>query len=158
MMRSFQQLTPNMQQYTPQYQTGNQMMPGANQMQQQIQCPFVLVRNEMEARNYPVAYGNSVTFKDETAPYVYSKTMGFSQLDKPMLEKYRLIEEEAEEEVVAKKDCRCNDIKDQVNDFGIKIDDFNMRIGDLGEQIISLWDEIDALKEKKKKVKDNEHS
>ena len=57
---------------------------------------FVSVRNEMEARNYPVAYGNSVTFKDETAPYVYTKTMGFSQLDPPVFEKYKLVKEEAE--------------------------------------------------------------
>ena len=127
-------------------------------MQQQIQSPFVMVRSEMEARNYPVAYGNSVTFKDETAPYVYSKTMGFSQLDKPIFEKYRLIKEEAEEETVTKKECRCNDYKDQIKDFEEKINEYNSKIGDLGLQINSLWDEIDSLKEKKKKVKENEHS
>ena len=47
-----------------------------------------------EARNYPVAPGNSVTFKDETSPYVYTKTQGFSQLDRPVFEKYRLVKEE----------------------------------------------------------------
>lgn len=55
---------------------------------------FVPVQNEMEARNYLVAYGNSITFKDENAPYVYVKTMGFSQLDRPIFEKYRLVKEE----------------------------------------------------------------
>lgn len=55
---------------------------------------FVSVRNEMEARSYPVRYGNSVTFKDETAPYIYVKTMGFSQLDTPIFDKYRLVKEE----------------------------------------------------------------
>ena len=40
----------------------------------------------------------SVTFKDETAPYIYTKTMGFSQLDRPIFDKYRLIKEDAEEE------------------------------------------------------------
>lgn len=55
---------------------------------------FVSVRNEMEARNFPVRYGNSVTFKDETAPYIYVKTMGFSQLDTPIFDKYRLVKEE----------------------------------------------------------------
>ena len=49
----------------------------------------------MEARNYPVAYGASVTFKDETAPYIYTKTMGFSQLDTPRFEKFRIVKEEA---------------------------------------------------------------
>ena len=49
----------------------------------------------MEARSYPVAYGNSVTFKDETAPYIYVKTMGFSQLDTPVFDKYRLVKEQS---------------------------------------------------------------
>lgn len=58
-------------------------------MQPQIQnSGFVSVRNENEARNYPIGYGNSITFKDENAPYVYVKTMGFSQLDSPVFEKY----------------------------------------------------------------------
>lgn len=62
---------------------------------QQIQnSGFVSVRSEAEARSYPVAYGNSVTFKDENAPYVYTKTMGFSQLETPRFEKYKLVKEE----------------------------------------------------------------
>lgn len=73
------------------------------QMQQQTQAQaapqiqnggFVSVRSEADARNYPVAPGNSVTFKDENAPYIYTKTMGFSQLDRPLFEKYRLEKEE----------------------------------------------------------------
>ncbi len=55
---------------------------------------FVSVRSEIEARNYPVAPGNSVTFIDENAPYCYTKTMGFSQLDRPRFEKFRLVKEE----------------------------------------------------------------
>lgn len=55
---------------------------------------LVSVRGIDEARNYPVAPGNSVTFKDETSPYVYTKTQGFSQLDRPVFEKYRLVKEE----------------------------------------------------------------
>lgn len=105
--------------------------------QQQNQSSFIPVRNELEARNYPVAYGNSVTFKDENAPYVYSKTMGFSQLDKPVFEKYRLVKENVQEEE-AKKECGCEGLKTQ--------------IASLCEQITTLWDEIDKLK----KRKDNE--
>lgn len=67
------------------------------QAQMQMQTSFVNVRSEAEARNYPVGYGNSITFKDETQPYVYTKTMGFSQLDIPVFEKYRLVKEEAQE-------------------------------------------------------------
>lgn len=70
------------------------------QQNQQIQQPaiqqsgFVPVRSEQEARSYPVAPGNSVTFKDENAPYCYVKTMGFNQLDQPTFERYRLVKEE----------------------------------------------------------------
>ena len=55
---------------------------------------FVPVPNEQVARNYPVGFGKSVTFKDENSPYIYTKTMGFSQLDRPIFEKYRLVKEE----------------------------------------------------------------
>ncbi len=65
------------------------------QQPQQIQNGgFISVRSLEEARNYPIAPGNSITFKDETAPYVYTKTMGFSQLDRPVFEKFRLVKEE----------------------------------------------------------------
>lgn len=55
---------------------------------------FVSVRSEQEAFNYPVAPGNSITFKDEGQPYVYVKTMGFNQMEPPAFKKYRLVEEE----------------------------------------------------------------
>ena len=86
------------------YQQGYMPQPQMTQMSQnqmpvqqaqQIQNGgFVSVRNEIEARNYPVAFGNSITFKDENAPYIYTKTMGFSQLDNPVFDKYRLVKEE----------------------------------------------------------------
>lgn len=69
------------------------------QPQQQVQPQihnggFVITHNEMEARNWPVAPGNSVTFKDESAPYIYTKTMGYNQLDTPIFEKFRLVKED----------------------------------------------------------------
>lgn len=89
----------------PQYQTAPQQIPQAQQqIPQQTQQPvqpqqiqnggFISVHNENEAKMYPVAPGNSVTFIDENAPYCYTKTMGFSQLDRPKFEKYRLVKEE----------------------------------------------------------------
>ena len=75
-----------------------QQMQQQAQPQQQAQIQnggFISVRSRAEAQNYPVAPGNSVTFKDETAPFVYVKTMGFSQLDRPIFESYRLVKEEA---------------------------------------------------------------
>ena len=66
------------------------------QQPQQIQNGgFIPVRNVNEAQNYPVAHGNSVTFIDEYAPYVYVKTMGFSQLDRPTFEIFKLVKEES---------------------------------------------------------------
>ena len=46
---------------------------------------------------WPIAPGSSITFKDEGAPYIYTKTMGLSQLDRPIFETYRLIKEDAPE-------------------------------------------------------------
>lgn len=61
---------------------------------QNNQNGIITVRSIDEARMYPVAPGNSITFMDENAPYIYTKTMGFSQLDRPIFEKYRLMKEE----------------------------------------------------------------
>ena len=74
-------------------QAPQMIMPQQNSMQIQ-NLDFVPVPSEDVARNYPVAPGKSVTFKDENAPYIYTKTMGFSQLDRPLFEKYRLIKED----------------------------------------------------------------
>lgn len=107
-------------------------------IQQQQQIPqiqnggFVSVRNEAEARSYPVAPGNSITFKDETSPYVYTKTMGFSQLDRPIFEKYKLVKEEDSEDTRAI-------ITDEVIDNAVQ--------KKLEGQISQLWKEVNALKE-----------
>ena len=115
----YQQYQQNFQQ--PQQQNG-QIQNGG----------FVSVRNIEEAYNYPVAPGNSITFKDENAPYVYTKTKGFSQLDQPVFEKYRLVkEEEMPPESPQKPD----------------------KAPDYDEQIKLLWDEVKALKSQMEKPK-----
>lgn len=116
--------------------------PQQPQMYQAQNNGFVSVRNELEARNYPVAYGNSVTFKDENAPYVYTKTMGFSQLETPRFEKYKLVKEEPQEA--------------QEGLSNIKDDNLYSK-----DEIDALWAEIDAIKKllpkaKKEAVKDAE--
>ena len=63
------------------------------QQNYQQQNSFVHVQSENEARMYPVAYGGSVTFIDDNAPYCYTKTAGFSQFDTPTFKKFRLVEE-----------------------------------------------------------------
>ena len=78
------------QQYQPNFYGSN---PYAVPQQPQ-RGGFIRVQSENEARTYPVAPGNSVTFINENAPYCYTKTMDFSQLDRPKFEKYRLVKEE----------------------------------------------------------------
>lgn len=80
----------------PQYfpQTYQQTYPQYNQQTTQIQSGgFISVPNIDVARSYHVAPGTSVTFIDENAPYVYTKTRK-SQFDSPVLERYRLVHEE----------------------------------------------------------------
>lgn len=76
-----------------QYQQPVQNQQQVQQSQQVQNGGFVSVQNESEAKNYPVAPGTSVTFRDESAPYIYTKTMGFSQLDRPVFEKFKLVKE-----------------------------------------------------------------
>ena len=85
---------------------------------------FIPVPSEDMARNYPVAQGTSVTFRDENAPYIYTKTMGFSPLDRPIFEKYKLIKEEAP------KNCQCSG-----------------EVDSLRAEINKLWGEITRIKE-----------
>ena len=77
--------------YYPQQQAAPTNPPSQN-------VGFVSVRNIEEVKTYPVAPGNSVMFKDETAPYIYTKTMGYSQLDRPVIERYRFVKENEPEE------------------------------------------------------------
>lgn len=108
----------------PQYYYPQQQQ---QQYYQQQTNGFVSVRNELEARNYPVAYGNSVTFKDENAPYVYTKTMGFSQLETPRFEKYKLVKEEPQEA--------------QEGASNTKVDNLYGK-----QEIDAIWAEIKAIK------------
>lgn len=122
----------------------NQQMQNAQQQSQQIQQPtiqqsgFVLVQSEQEARAYPVAPGNSITFKDESQPYCYVKTMGFNQLDRPTFERYRLVKEDSP--ITAQNATTSADSAGESKDttYALK--------SDLG----TIWSEIDAIKEKLK--------
>lgn len=119
--------------YYPQnaYQTQFQP-PQASQMAQQVQQAqptqngFIRVQNENEARMYPVAPGNSVTFINENAPYCYTKSVDMSQLDRPKFEKYRLV----------KEDDSPNLEPTPIIEYAPKSD------------LVPIWDEINALKEK----------
>ena len=95
---------------------------------------FVSVRNEMEARSYPVAYGVSVNFKDETAPYIYVKTMGLSQFDTPVFEKYRLVKEptmpENTPETVETNNVAYEELKSEIEALRAEIKALKEELGD----------------------------
>ena len=117
-----------MQNYFNPYQSYFQPTQMYQQPQQTSQIQnggCVPVWAEQEARNYPVTRGTSVTFRDETAPFIYIKSVGFGQQDNPIFEKFKKVEEEQEpkEDVVNKK---------------------------FKNEISALWNEINALKEIKK--------
>lgn len=141
----YQQFQPNFQQ---QQQVPNNIQPSFQQSQQAQQIQnggFVSVHNENEARNYPIAPGNSVTFKDENAPYVYTKTQGFSQLDRPVFEKYRLVkEEDYQPQQIAQNAPTSAEKTEQASniDYALKSD------------LRALWGEIEALKKQMPKSKE----
>lgn len=143
------------QYYPQQYQQNNQQMVGAQMSlpQQQPQFGgFVSVRNEMEARNYPVAPGNSVMFRDETGPYIYSKSMGYSQLDTPRFDKYRLVKEEDVSVNVSEPHTDTGNNKmDNLPTYALK-SEFDA----LQELVSTLAEDVDVLKSKRQPAKKKE--
>lgn len=133
------QPNPYYQQMQQQAQQQSQSVTNFNQQPQAIQqSGFVLVPSEQDARNYPVAPGNSITFKDENAPYCYVKTMGFNQLDRPTFERYRLVKEDSP--VTAHNSPTSADSAEGSKDtaYALKSD------------LTAIWSELDTLKEKLK--------
>ncbi len=111
------------------------------QVQPQIQNGgLVFAPSEAYARNYSVAPGNSVLFKDESAPYMYSKTMGFSQLDQPIFKRFRLVEEESESVVNTP-------VKEEVD-----IKPIRSAIDSMKKEISKLWTEIEDMRNASKKT------
>lgn len=113
---------------------------------QQIGVGFISVSNEQEARSYPVAPGNSITFRDENGPYIYTKTMGYSQLDRPTFEKFRLVKEE---QAPAPTPEQSADLK-QAPEPAPSFPDFNPDDFALKEDIEKLKREIEELKKEQR--------
>jgi hypothetical protein len=139
----YQNYPQNYQQY-PQIQQSTQ---NSNQF-----GGFVSVRGEAEARNYPVAPGNSVLFRDETSPYIYSKTMGYSQLDTPRFDKYRLVKEEDAPVSACEPHTEVlNDKTDNLPTYALK-SEFDA----LQELVGTLAEDVDLLKTKRQPAKKKE--
>lgn len=149
-----QQMPQPIQQQMPQPIQQQMQQPMPQQVQQpQIQATnFVTVPSEDVARNYPVAPGNSVTFKNENAPYVYSKTMGFSQLDRPIFEKYRLVKEDDVEPIKAdpKEDENLKSKLIEMDKMKEEIEFLKAEIEDLKMDSHKILEEINKKPSKKK--------
>lgn len=130
---------PYYQNYTPAYQNYNPTYPQQTQSQTIQNGGFVTVQSEEEARSYPVQHGMSVTFRDENAPYIYTKTLGFGQLDSPTFEKYKLIKENAQ---IAPKSEKTEDfpsyitktefepLREELRALQKQVDDLRKELGD----------------------------
>lgn len=122
-----------------------QVMNNQGNQYQNNQNGIITVRSIDEARMYPVAPGNSITFRDENAPYIYTKTMGFSQLDRPIFEKYRLMKEE--DAPVASQEAHAQPLNGQAKEsipYALKSD-----IEALTASYEALRQEVELLKEGK---------
>lgn len=124
-----------------------QQMPQAQPTQQQVQnIGYIPVANEDMARNYPVAPGNSLAFRNEDGNHIYVKSMGFSQYDKPIFEKYELVKESEpviEEQVIAR-------------DYGTEIDNLNRMLGVIQEELSSLKEQRKRQSNRRRKDTEEE--
>lgn len=133
--------------YNPYYSQPYQAAQQQTQPQQIHNGGYVSVRSEDEALMYPVAPGNSVTFINELAPYQYKKTMGFSQFDRPIFEKFRVIKEEPQNAPVSEeKENVSND-----TEYALKSDceALQSEIGALKDEIKTLASKISTSETKK---------
>lgn len=139
----FYQQYPQQQAQQPIQQPQQPIAPPIQQPSPQpISSGLISIPSEADARNYPVGYGQSVSFRDENAPYLYTKTMGFSQLEPPKFEKYKLIKESADSPDKPLE----NNQTEKLPSYAEKSD-----IEDVRAEIRGLKDEVAKLKEKKKK-------
>lgn len=150
----FGYLPPNYQANIPQnipqqYQSNNQIQ---NQSTQNIGNPLqiscVVVQSEQEARSYPVAPGNNVIFKNETSPFMYSKTMGSSPLDPPVFEKYRLVKEDENE--TAEKETK---VKEEI-DLSVYVLKSDLDAYVKRSEVSSLTEQIEKLKREVASLRD----
>ena len=102
-----------------------QMNVGPTQPAQTIQDGgFVTIPNADMVYSYPVAMGKCVTFKVEGKPIIIEKSMGFSQLDSPKIERYRLVKEESEDvETSADKMSELDKVKSDIKEIWGKLDE-----------------------------------
>lgn len=130
---------PNQYQIPLQAQTQPQMPQMQMQMQPQAQTQaqpqiqnggFVCVPTIEDAKNYPVAPGNVVTFKIEGMRVLAEKSLGWSQFATPEFRLYKLVEEDVPEESTA-----------PLPEYALKSD-----LDEINDYLADLQEQVDALK------------
>ena len=116
---------PQMMQTQPQPQVSQNTQPLQN-------AGFIMVSSEDEAYRYPVALGKCMTFKVENEPIVIEKSMSYSQLENPKIDRYRLVREDV---VDAPKPIEAVEV-DNSNDYDIK------------DELQAIRSEIEGIKNK----------
>lgn len=110
-----------------------------NQSQQIQNSGFLPAPNEEYVKTFPIGAGNCITFKIEGKPIVMEKSMGFSQLEAPKIDRYRLVKEEAPETPQERQnDVEKVEAKDSINALERQIDVLSDRINVLEKEINSL--------------------
>ena len=71
---------------------------------------IVSVQSEQDARNYLVAYGHSIIFKDENKPLVFYTKTAISQFEPPVFKIYDLVERTQETPVNAPENAKPMDL------------------------------------------------
>lgn len=81
---------------------------------------IVSVQSEQDARNYLVAYGHSIIFKDENKPLVFYTKTAISQFEPPVFKIYDLVERTQEMPVNAPENVKPMDLSTFVtkDEFG----------------------------------------
>lgn len=82
---------------------------------------IVSVQSEQDARNYLVAYGHSIIFKDENKPLVFYTKTAISQFEPPVFKIYDLVERTQETPVNAPENVKPMDLSTFVtkDEFGV---------------------------------------
>ena len=120
-----------------------QMNVGVMQPNQNQSGGFISVPTEDLVMSYPVEPGKCVTFKIEGKPIVMEKSMSFSQLEAPKIERYRLVKEDAVQ----------SSYKPENNDLDIK--PVYDSIDTIKSEIEALWKELEGIKNVSNKRSNN---
>lgn len=134
-----------------QMQSPQMQSPQMQQQQQNQDGSFMVMRvaTVKDAKEYPIAPGNGLTFFIEKEPYLCCKTLGNTGLEQPRFRKWKLIEETEDGlEVSPEKSAPVAYVDKEEHE---------KEIGSLKEQIDKLTksvSEIQTLKDRLKKMED----